>query len=73
MDFSFTYIWSNLMIGCLGMGYFLYGKKAQRPWPLIAGLLMCIYPFFIYDIILLWLITLAICVGVYLLRQRSDF
>ena len=71
MDFSFSYIWSNLMIGCLGTAYFLYGKKAGRPWPLAAGLLMCIYPFFISDVILLWLITIAICVAVYFLRQRS--
>ncbi len=37
----------GLVTGVIGMGYFVYGKKTQRPVPLIAGLLLLVYPYFI--------------------------
>ena len=30
-----------------GLGYFIYGKKQRKAVPLIAGLLLMIYPYFI--------------------------
>lgn len=70
MDFSFAAIWSNLMIGLLGFSFFLYGKKAARPYPLIAGLAMSIYPFFISSPLWLWTITAAILAALYALREQ---
>jgi hypothetical protein len=69
---SFSFLFSNLMIGFIGTAFFIYGKKVGRPWPLAAGLLMCIYPFFITNVLTLWLITIALCTGVYLFRQPSS-
>jgi hypothetical protein len=72
MDFNFSasYLISSLLISCLGMGLFLYGKKAQRLWPLLGGLVMCVYPFFISGMLMMWGLTAVICAGLYFLRDR---
>jgi len=70
MDFSLGYLLSSLMIGMAGMAFFLYGKKAQRFWPLLAGLAMSIYPFFVASVWALWGITAAVVAGVWFMRER---
>lgn len=37
----------GILFSSIGAGYFLYGKKQGRPVPLISGLALFIYPFFI--------------------------
>jgi hypothetical protein len=71
MDFSHPWsLFSAVMISCLGMGFFLYGKRAARLWPLLAGLAMGIFPFFIVSVWLMWAITAGIVIAVYLLREQ---
>jgi hypothetical protein len=36
----------GLVAGIVGTGYFVYGKRQSKPVPLIAGALLCIYPYF---------------------------
>ena len=70
MDFSSGYIFAQLMIGLGGASLFMYGKKAQRLWPLLGGIAMSIYPWFVTDVWLLWAIAIGICVVLYLLREK---
>ena len=70
MDLDFSNIWAQLMISCIGMALFMYGKKAQKMWPLMAGIAMSIYPFFFSSWIPLWGITIGILVALYLLRDK---
>jgi hypothetical protein len=42
-----------LVAGAFGMAYFVYGKRQTRFVPMIAGILLCVYPYFIDS--LLWL------------------
>ena len=37
------------MFGAIGMGYFVYGKNQAKPIPMLAGALLCIFPYFISD------------------------
>lgn len=37
----------GLVTGAFGMAYFIYGKRQQRFAPLIAGMLLCVYPYFV--------------------------
>jgi hypothetical protein len=67
---STSSLFSSLLISCLGMGFFLYGKKATKLWPLLAGLVLGIYPFFVTSVLLMWLIAAAIVIGVYLMRDH---
>jgi hypothetical protein len=69
MDLNASNLLSTLLISCLGMGFFLYGKKAGRLYPLLAGIAMSIYPFFIASCITLWVLTGAICAVLYVLRE----
>ena len=36
----------GLLAGALGMGYIVYGKWQARFVPLVAGILLCVYPYF---------------------------
>ena len=40
----------SIIFGSLGVGYFIYLKKQQKLIPLIAGLALCIYPYFVPNI-----------------------
>ena len=46
--------------GIFGVAYFIYGKKAQRPVPLLAGALLCVLPYFIGDVTVLLLVCAAL-------------
>ena len=37
----------SVLMGSLGVGYFLYGRKQMKPSALIAGILLCGYGYFI--------------------------
>ena len=45
-----TGILLSVLFGAIGMGYFVYGKKQQRMVPLAAGLLLCVYPWFVSNV-----------------------
>ena len=38
---------ASIFLGIIGSGYFMYGKKAHRPVPLVSGVLLCVFPYFI--------------------------
>lgn len=48
----------GLFAGVFGMAYFVYGKRQTKITPMIAGLLLCIYPYFIDS--LLWLCVVGV-------------
>jgi hypothetical protein len=50
----------GMIAGAIGTGYFIYGKKQQRFAPMLAGLLLGIYPFFTNNPLLLLLIGAAL-------------
>lgn len=37
----------GLVAGVFGIAYFSYGKKQARFTPMIAGALLCVYPYFV--------------------------
>ena len=40
----------STLFGSIGLGYFIYGKKQQKMVPLIAGIALCAYPYFISNV-----------------------
>jgi len=46
----------SMLIGSIGFGYFIYGRKQMKASALVAGVLLCIYPYFIPNI---WLMLLV--------------
>lgn len=61
MDFGTTMIFS-ILFGSIGMGYFVYGKKQQTAAPLIAGIGLCIFPYFVANVYLMVLVGIVLIV-----------
>jgi hypothetical protein len=47
-------LFSSLLIGTIGFGMLIYGKKAGRMWWLLFGLLMCVFPYVVHSVGLMW-------------------
>ena len=43
----------GLLFGSAGLGFFLYGKKQQAVVPLLCGLALMVFPYFVSNTILL--------------------
>ena len=54
-DTATLLVW--VVAGAFGMGYFVYGRKQSRSVPLVAGILLCVIPYFIGNF---WLM-LSVC------------
>ena len=52
-------IW-GLLFGSVGFGFFIYGKKQKSVVPLVCGLVLMIFPYFISNTILLAAIGVAL-------------
>jgi hypothetical protein len=61
MDFGTTLIFS-FIFGSIGMGYFVYGKKQQVAVPLIAGIGLCIFPYFVSNVYIMVLLGIVLTV-----------
>jgi hypothetical protein len=48
----------GMIAGVFGVAYFVYGKRQAKLIPLIAGVLLCVYPYFIESV--LWLSIVGI-------------
>ena len=56
----------GVIAGAIGVGYFIYGKRQARLTPLLAGVLLCIYPYFTDSLLWLSVIGLALVVAPFL-------
>ncbi|MHB1213391.1 MAG: hypothetical protein ACYCY9_00240 [Thiobacillus sp.] len=60
-------LWS-LLFSSIGIGFFVYGKKQKAVVPLLSGLGLMIYPYFISSTLLLVAIGVALMVLPYFVR-----
>jgi hypothetical protein len=67
MDSTAVLLW-GLLFGSIGFGYFLYGKKKKAVVPLIAGIVLCVVPYFIANVYALILIGLVLMAIPYIVR-----
>jgi hypothetical protein len=59
----------SVLLGAIGVGYIVYGRKQMRGMALISGILLCVFPYFVTNI---WLMLL-IAAGVMVLPRFLDF
>jgi hypothetical protein len=57
-----------LLFGSFGLGFFLYGKKQKAVVPLVCGLILMIFPYFVSNTILLVAIGVMLIVVPYFVR-----
>jgi hypothetical protein len=58
----------GLLFGSIGLGYFIYGKKQRAAVPLVCGLGLMIFPYFVPNTILLIAIGAVLTAIPYFLR-----
>ena len=52
-------LWA-VLFGSVGLGFFMYGKRQNAAVPLVCGLALMIFPYFVSNITLLVAIGLAL-------------
>jgi hypothetical protein len=57
---------ASVLIGSIGLGLFVYGKKQRRPPHLAAGILLMVYPYFVPSVALMFVIAGALLGLLYL-------
>lgn len=55
-----TWLIVGLITGTFGLAIFVYGKRQHKIIPMLSGILLCIYPYFIHSL------TLIIVIGIVL-------
>lgn len=50
-------IW-GLIFGCIGLGYFRYGKQQQRFMPYVCGIALMLFPYFVTGTV--WLVLVGL-------------
>ena len=58
----------GVVFGSIGLAYFVYGKKQQRFVPLLCGIALMVYPYFISNTVLLVAVGLVISAVPYFFR-----
>ena len=60
-------IW-NILFGSVGFGFFIYGKRQGLPVPLVCGLALMIFPYFVSSLIFMVAIGFALIAFTYFVR-----
>ena len=58
----------GLLFSCIGLGFFIYGRKQKVIVPLICGVLLMLYPYFVPNVGALVAIGLALVAIPYFAR-----
>jgi hypothetical protein len=58
----------GLLFGSVGLGFLIYGRKQRAVVPLVCGLALMIFPYFVSNTILLIAIGIALIVIPYFVR-----
>jgi hypothetical protein len=58
----------GLLFGSIGLGLFIYGKRQKAVVPLLCGLVLMVFPYFISNTILLIAIGVGLVALPYFLR-----
>ena len=67
MDSSAQILW-GVLFGGIGVGFFIYGKKQQAVVPLITGIALCVYPYFVSNVYLLVIVGCVLMAIPYFIR-----
>ena len=62
----------SMVYSTVGLGMFLYGKKAVRFVPLIAGILLMIVPYFLSSLLWMSVVCVILMVLPILMRGRLE-
>jgi hypothetical protein len=58
----------GVVFSSLGLGYFIYGKRQGAPVPLVCGLVLMVYPYFISSTLVLVALGMVLAAIPYFIR-----
>ena len=58
----------GLIFGSIGLGYFVYGKKQRSVVPLVCGLGLMVFPYFVSNTVVLVIVGLLLSAIPYFVR-----
>ncbi len=61
-------LWWGMLFGSIGLGFFIYGKKQQAVVPLVCGVALMVFPYFVSGTAWLLIIGVALTVLPYFVR-----
>jgi hypothetical protein len=64
-----TSLMLSLVLGCVGMGFLMYGKNAGQLVPMGAGVGLMICPYFITNLIALLLVCAGLAIAPFVVRE----
>ncbi|MFC5491333.1 hypothetical protein [Dokdonella soli] len=67
MEGQSALLW-GVLFGSFGLGFFIYGKKQRMIVPLVCGLALMVFPYFVSSTLPLVIIGLALIVTPYFAR-----
>jgi hypothetical protein len=59
----------GILFSSIGLGFALYGKQQRSVVPLLCGVVLMIYPYFVPNAVLLIAIGVAVCAVPYFFRR----
>ncbi len=62
-----TLLW-GVIFGAVGMGYALYGRKQRAPVPMVCGLALMVFPYFLSNVWATVLVGAALMAVPYFIR-----
>ncbi len=67
MEGTSLLIW-GMVFGAIGLGFFIYGKKQKEVVPLITGIVLFMFPYFISNVYLLVIVGVILVALPYFVR-----
>ena len=67
MDDNAVLIW-GVLFGAIGLGFLTYGKRQKANVPLVVGIALVLFPYFISNVLLLVAVGMALIAVPYFVR-----
>jgi predicted membrane protein len=68
MEGASQLVW-GMLFGAVGLGYFIYGKRQMAIVPLVTGIALFVFPYFISNLYLLISVGIGLVALPYFLRM----
>jgi hypothetical protein len=68
-NFSPSNLFAGLIFGSIGLGAFIYGKKNAFWRPMVIGIILMAYPYFLSGTLLIYLIGIVLTAALYFWRE----
>ena len=65
---STSWLFWGLLFGSIGFGFFIYGKRQKAIVPMVCGLILLVFPYFVSNTILIVAIGVALIAIPYFVR-----